>query len=36
VTAGTKLQIKPRIVRSAGTNTPDRVWLTMELQDGGF
>jgi type III secretion protein C len=36
VTAGTKLQIKPRIVKSADTNTPDRVWLTMELQDGGF
>ena len=36
VTAGTKLQIKPRIVKSAGTNMPDRVWLTMELQDGGF
>ena len=36
VSAGTKLQIKPRIVKSAGTNTPDRVWLTMELQDGGF
>ncbi len=36
VSAGTKLQIKPRIVKSADTNTPDRVWLTMELQDGGF
>jgi type II secretory pathway component GspD/PulD (secretin) len=36
VTAGTKLQIKPRIVKSADTNIPNRVWLTMELQDGGF
>jgi type III secretion protein C len=36
VSAGTKLQIKPRIVKSADTNAPDRVWLTMELQDGGF
>ena len=36
VTAGTKLQVKPRIVQSASTNLPDRVWLSMELQDGGF
>jgi type III secretion protein C len=36
VTAGTKLQIKPRIVKSSNTNMPRRVWLTMELQDGGF
>ena len=36
VSAGTKLQVKPRIVPSASTNSPDRVWLSMELQDGGF
>ena len=36
VSAGTKLQVKPRIVQSASTNAPDRVWLSMELQDGGF
>ena len=36
VSAGTKLQVKPRIVQSASTNVPDRVWLSMELQDGGF
>ena len=36
VSAGTKLQVKPRIVKSASTNVPDRVWLSMELQDGGF
>ena len=36
VSAGTKLQVKPRIVRAASTNEPDRIWLSMELQDGGF
>ena len=36
VSVGTKLQIKPRIVQSVTTNVPDRVWLSMELQDGGF
>ena len=36
VSAGTRLQIKPRIVKPADTNAPSRVWLTMELQDGGF
>lgn len=36
VSAGTRLQIKPRIVQAATTNAPDRVWLSMELQDGGF
>ena len=36
VTAGTKLGIKPRLVPSESTNTPNQVWLTMELQDGGF
>jgi type II secretory pathway component GspD/PulD (secretin) len=36
VSAGTRLQIKPRIVKSADTNMPSRIWLTMELQDGGF
>jgi type III secretion protein C len=36
VTAGTKLQVKPRIIPAADSETPDRVWLSMELQDGGF
>ena len=36
VSAGTKLQIKPRILPSASTNVPDQVWLTLELDDGGF
>ena len=36
VSAGTKLQIKPRIVQSAHTNEPGRVWLSVALQDGGF
>jgi type III secretion protein C len=36
VSAGTKLQVKPRIVQSSSTNVPSRIWLSMELQDGGF
>ena len=36
VSAGTRLQIKPRIVQPSDTNAPCRVWLTMGLQDGGF
>ena len=36
VSAGTKLQVKPRIIRGGSTNIPDRVWLSMALQDGGF
>ncbi len=36
VSAGTKLQVKPRIVPAPSTNVPNQVWLTMELDDGGF
>ena len=36
MSAGTKLQVKPRVVGSGATNVPSRVWLSMELQDGGF
>ena len=36
VSAGTKLSIKPRIIYPKSTNEVARVWLTMELQDGGF
>ncbi len=36
VSAGTKLQVKPRIMPSSGTNVPDQVWLSLELDDGGF
>lgn len=36
VSAGTKLQIKPRILPSVVTNVPDQVWLALELDDGGF
>ena len=36
VTAGTKLQIKPRILPSVATNVPNQVWLSLELDDGGF
>ena len=36
VTAGTKLSIKPRIMSAAATNETLRLWLAMDLQDGGF
>ena len=38
VSAGTKLNVKPRIVEPplGATNLPRQVWLTMELEDGGF
>ena len=36
VSAGTKLQIKPRILPSIATNVPNQVWLSIELDDGGF
>ncbi len=36
VSAGTELEIKPRLVVPATTNDSTRVWLTMALQDGGF
>ena len=36
VTAGTTLQIKPRILPSIATNVPNQVWLSLELDDGGF
>ena len=36
VTAGTKLSIKPRIMSPASTNESLRLWLAMDLQDGGF
>ena len=36
VSAGTKLQVKPRIVQPADTNMPAQVWLSLELTDGGF
>ncbi len=36
VSAGTELEIKPRVVKAVSTNSPDRVWLTLQLQDGGF
>ena len=36
VSAGTKLQIKPRILPSVSSNIPDQVWLSLELDDGGF
>ncbi len=36
VSAGTELEIKPRVILPPTTNDPARVWLTMALQDGGF
>jgi type III secretion protein C len=36
VSAGTKLMVKPRIVPAPSTNVQNQVWLTMELDDGGF
>ncbi len=36
VSAGTTLQIKPRIMRPGSDEAPGRIWLTLSLQDGGF
>lgn len=36
VTAGTMLEVKPRIIESEDGKSPARIWLTIELQDGGF
>ena len=36
VSAGTTLQLKPRILHSLSTNIPNQVWLSMQLNDGGF
>ena len=37
VSAGTQLRIKPRIIPAPATNdVPNQVWLTLQLDDGGF
>ncbi len=36
VSAGTKLQIKPRIVSGPGVVSTNQVWLSLRLDDGGF
>ena len=36
VSAGTKLQVKPRIMPSPSADKPNQVWLSLELEDGGF
>ena len=36
VSAGTKLRVKPRILPSIVTNVPNQVWLSLDLDDGGF
>ena len=36
VTAGTTLQVKPRILPPLAPGSPECVWLSLELDDGGF
>ena len=36
VTAGTTLQVKPRIIKKASKDAPQRFWMTIGLTDGGF
>ena len=36
VSAGTTLQIKPRIMKKGTADLPARLWLTVALDDGGF
>lgn len=36
VSAGTTLQVKPRILPALSTNIPNQVWLSLKLDDGGF
>ena len=36
VTAGTTLQIKPRIVTSPSKDIANQIWLSLRLDDGGF
>ena len=36
VSAGTTLQVKPRIVTSPSTNVSNQIWLSLRLDDGGF
>lgn len=36
VSAGTTLQVKPRIVAAPSTNVANQVWLSLRLDDGGF
>ena len=36
VSAGTTLQVKPRIMRHSDPDAPARIWLTLSLEDGGF
>ena len=36
VSAGTKISLKPRILPSISTNIPNQIWISLELDDGGF
>ncbi len=36
VSAGTELEVKPRVVKAAKEDDPERIWMSMVLTDGGF
>ncbi len=36
VSAGTSLEVKPRIVKPEGPGRPNSLWMTITLADGGF
>ena len=36
VTAGTRLQLRPRVLPASTTNAANQVWVSMILSDGGF
>ena len=36
VSAGTSLNVKPRILPTLSTNMPNQIWLSLQLNDGGF
>ena len=36
VTAGTTLQVKPRLIKKTSPDAKQRVWMTITLEDGGF
>ena len=36
VSAGTRMQLKPRIVPSPTNSVPDQLWVSIVLKDGGF
>ena len=36
VTAGTRLQLKPRVLPAASTNEANLIWVSLVMKDGGF